>query len=1018
MNPAAFTLKNNRTVLVFYFLLLGIGVQTFFTIGRLEYPEFTIRQAQIITSYPGRTTIQVEQEVTEPLEHSIRKMAEVDEVTSTSKPGLSIITVELGEQYFGLEDIWSDLRNRVNETQLPQGTSTPQVNDDFGDVAPYVYALRGDGFSFQEMQDYAEDIRDDLLAVDGAAKVELYGDQDERVYLEFSSSEFAANDVSPLQIGQILNSQNAVASSGDVLVDTQRYDLVTLGEFDSLDELANYRVTPPGQATTVRVADFFAVHRDYIDPPQSLAHYDGERVICIAVTMVDGGVVTEVGERLNDRLAEIQADLPLGLEIESMFYQPEYVSKSINDFIVNLGQAFFFVVVVMFLFAGWRIAMIVGVLVPSAILFCFTFMPAFGIALEMMSIAALIIALGLLVDNAVVVSEQILVRLSEGMDRQEAVTKSVSGLMIPLLAASGTTIAAFSPIALAPGSTSEFTYSLFAVVTLTLLSSWVLSLTIIPLFCFHFLKPLKRDTPVGRLLNLAYKPYEGLLRFTIKLRWTYPILIFVLTVVAGWGFKFVPNIFFPPNERGQFVIDFELAQGTDIIETEQQVRKLENWLLTEHKDDVRSVSAWIGEGGPRWYLALSPEPPNPNYSFLTVLTHSPMPKDVQALIEQVHEFARDELPSARVVAKALENGPPVGDPIQIEIYGDNLRTLYDLRDKIVAEVKQVDGMYDVRDDWGAWIKQITIDPDPVRSARLGLTTSDIAESLELQFSGTTVTAYREEDKSIPVVMRSREDYRQRPERLDDLPIFTNSGALPLAQVADIRIEFLPGSILRTDTTRVLTVKGRVAGRYSSEALADIQPRIAQLLESKDWPVGYHIEYAGEQAESAESSGKIGAAMPISLSILALILISQFNSMRRCLIIALTIPPMMIGVVPGLLLTGSSFGFMTMLGMIALLGIIVNNAILLIDEMDIQLKAGLEFTEAIVEAARSRLRPIIITTVTTIIGLAPLAISGGGMWSSMAFAMMFGLGFATLLTLLLCPVLFYLFFRKKYEKAEA
>ncbi len=1016
MNPAAFTLKNNRTALVIYVAALLFGVATFFTISRLEYPEFTIRNAQIITQYPGRTTVQVEQEVTEPLEQALRQMPEMADLISISKPGLSIIIVEVGEEYFDMEDIWTDMRNKIAEVRLPVGAYEPMIDDDYGDVYPYIYALTSDGFAYREMLSHAEEIRDDLLAIDGVGKVDFHGEQEERVFLEFSSSELAAYGASPTRIAGIINNQNAVSSSGNVRFGPERYSLVTLGEFENLEELGNYRLTIPGEATSVRVADLFDVRRGYEDPPIALAHFNGQRVVCIAVSMVEGGVVTEVGERIEAKLAEIRQDLPVGLDIERMFFQPEYISKSVNSFVVNLGQAFFFVVLVMLLFAGWRISIVVGILVPSAILVAFALMPSFGVALETMSIAALIIALGLLVDNAVVVSEQILVRLNQGEARRDAVIGAVKDLMIPLLAASGTTIAAFSTIALASGETSEFTYSLFAVVTLTLLGSWVLSVTIIPLCCYYFLKPLKRDTLVGRGLNRLYAPYEKVLRLLIKMRWAYPLLILLLTAGALMLFSKVPNIFFPPNERGQFVIDFELPLGTDIAETEKRVAELEDWLLGEHAEKVRHVSAWIGDGGPRWYLALAPEPPNSGYAFLSVLTHSAEPEEIQALVASVHDFAENRLPAARVVAKALENGPPVGDPIQIRLSGPDMHTLYTLRDRIIGEVQAVTGMFDVRDDWGPWVKQVSIDPDPVRSARLGLTTSSIAESLNLQFSGLNFSTFHEGEDAIPMVMRSREDYREKPDRIADLPIFISEGTVPLSQIAEAGVEFLPGSIQRKDTIRTMTVKGRVRGRFSSDALAEIQPRLAKLTGSADWPRGYRIEYGGEQEESAQAQASIAAAMPISLSALALILVGQFNSLRRFAIIVLTIPPMMIGVVPGLLLTGSSFGFMTLLGMIALLGIIVNNAILLIDETDAKLENGdLNLEDAIVAAAKSRLRPILMTTITTIIGLCPLAFGGGGMWSSMAFAMMFGLGFATLLTLALCPVLFFLFFRRDYAK---
>jgi len=1020
MNPAETTLNNSRTSIVLYLIIMLVGVMTFLTIGNREYPAFTIRNAIIITQYPGRSAIQVEQEVSEPLEQAIRELPQICKVNSTSKSGVSIITVEVDESYFQMEDIWTDMRNKINEAQLPQGASKPKVNDDFGDEFPYLYALTGKDFTPAELKDYADKIRDRILAIDGVGKVEFHGVQKERIYLEFNSNELAARGLSPMQVSQQLNSQNSVVNSGSADHGDERLQVVTLGEFESLEELANYQLIIPGESSGIKISDLFTIKRDYIDPPSSIAHFNGEPVLCIAVSMMNGGVVTEIGERITEEIKSIQNTLPLGLEIETMFYQPTYVSASINSFISNLIQAFCIVVIIMFVFSGWRLAILVSILIPSAILICFSLMPTLDVELEMMSIAALIIALGILVDNGVVVCEQVLGKLNEGVERKKAVVDSVSGLVIPLLAGSGTTIAAFGIIAMAKGSTAEFTFSLFAVVALTLLASWVVALTIIPFFAYHFLKPLKKDTLVGRGLSKLYSPYEKVLRFSLRTKWLIPIVIFALTIVAGWGMKKVPNIFFPPNERGQFVVDFELPLGKNIATTEAEIKQLEKWLLETKKDQVKSVSTWIGNGGPRWYLSLSPEQAKPNYAFLSILTKSEDPAVVEKLSQELNEYAYKQFPAARVSPKMLESGPPVGDPIQIKLTGDDLDTLYQLRDKIITEVRATEGTYGIRDSWGAWIKQITIDPDPIRASRLGLTTSSIASAIDLQYSGTTATYFREDEKSIPVILRSRADYRSNLDQLKDLPIFgSDQGIIPLSQVGDIKIEFQPGSILRKNTVRELTIFCRVRGRFASDVLAELQPKIKKLTDSNTWPTGYQVEWDGEQAKSAEAQQKLAAGAPIPIAVLCLILIAQFNSLRAFLIIMMTIPPMLIGVVPGLLLTGSSFGFMTLLGLIALMGIVVNNAILLIDETRAQVASGdhPSLLVAVVESAKSRLRPIIMTTATTVLGLLPLALSGGKMWSSMAYAMMFGLAFATVLTLILCPTLYYIFYHRKEPKPK-
>lgn len=1017
MNPAEITINNSRTALVIFLVVLMSGVFTYLNIGNREYPAITIRSGIVMTQYPGRTSLQVEQEITEPLEQAIRQIPQVHEVRSTSKPGLSIITVEIDEQYFQMEDIWTDLRNKVASVRLPDGAGKPSVNDDFGDEFPYIYALTGKDFTPAELKDYGDLVRDRLLALDGVGKVEFHGDQREEIYLEFSSSELAAYGLSPQQAAGVLNSQNAVVDSGTTDYGTERLQIITLGEFESLEELKDFPLMRSGDSSSVKVSDMFNVVRTYHEPASSYSHFNGERVLCIAVSMKEGGVVTAIGEEITQELARIQQELPYGVEIETMFYQPVYVSASINAFIVNLVQAFLCVLVIMFVFSGFRLALLVGVLVPSAILLCFSCMPLLEVELEMMSIAALIIALGILVDNAVVVCEQILNRLNNGMEKKKAVVESVQGLIIPLLAGSGTTIAAFGIIAMAQGATAEFTFSLFAVVALTLLGSWVLSITIIPFFAYHFLKPLKKETFVGRILNWITKPYEKFLRLSLKLRWTFPILIFAMTVVAMWGMKSVPNIFFPPNERGQFIVDFELPLGTNLQETETRVSEFEDWLLTEKKDQVKSVSSWIGNGGPRWYLSLSPEQASLNYAFFSILTTSEDPVEVKQLIAEVEELAVTRFPEVRVSAKSLESGPAVGDPIQLKIRGEDIATLYEIRDELLTHMRATPGSTGVRDSWGAWTKQVTVDPDPVRLSRLGLDTSSLGQAISLQYQGLTATSFRDGEKTIPVTLRSREDYRGSLEDLKDLPVFgAIGGVVPLSQAADLSVDFQPGSIRRWNTIRELTLKCRAEGRFSSEVLADLKPKVMEYLESDAFPNGYSVEWAGEQAESEESQKKLAAGAPIPIAILSLILIAQFNSLRSFGIIMLTIPPMLIGVVPGLILTGSSFGFMTLLGLIALMGIVVNNAILLIDEIRSRLKEdATEFKEVIVESAKSRFTPIIMTTTTTVFGLLPLALSGGGMWSSMAYAMMFGLAFATVLTLLLCPTLYFLFFKKKESR---
>lgn len=1005
----SWVLRYNRIAIVFYVLFLCVGLESFRSVGRQEYPPFTIRNAVILTYYPGRSALDVESQITDPLEETLQNIPEITEVKSNSKEGVSIITIELKETLFDLQPIWQDVRNKVAEVSLPQGASQPFVNDSFGDIYPYIYCLSAEGFSLKEINDTADIIRDQILRVDGVAKVEFHGQQRECIYVDFSESKLIANGLTPSQIGQSIRQHNAVSNSGTIKVGSHRLTLFTKGQYDSLKELGQTRITDQG----LTLADIATIYRGSEIPIPTLAHLNGKRVLSIAISMKEGQNVSVVGEHIRKAVHSIQSHLPLGMAMEESFFQPKYVNESVRNFLINLGQSFSFVAVIMLFFAGWRIALIVAILVPSAILYSFSLMPALHIQLEMMSIAALIISLGLLVDNAVVVSEQILVRLSEGLSRKDACIKTVRNLLFPLLVASATTVAAFSPIAIAPGAVSEFTYSLFAIVTATLLSSWVLSITIIPLFCYYFLKPLKRETLIGRMLQKIYTPYEKLLRLAIAGKGWSVALIFAAIIPALWAMQKVPNIFFPPNERAQCLVEMSLPLGSDITTMEERVSRFETWLREHKKEDVVSVSSWIGEGGPRWYLSLAIEFSNPNYAQLTILTKKGDPAFMRQFLKELHDYAAKAFPDVRFASQTLEAGPPVGYPIQIALHGEDIDTLYLLRNKIVKSIEDFKFLYALHDDWDAWDKQLVIDENLAQVQRLGLTPYGIASDIQTRYQGVNVSEFRETQRSLPIIVRSGKAQNAHAEDLAQTPIYGGHGGwVPLGQLAHVGLEFMPGSIRRENSKRVMTIKARVdSSLYASQALAQIQKRINQLLDAQDWPHGYTVSYEGETKESAEAQGRIGGAMPYSLGILSVILMLQFNSFRRFFIIILTIPPMMIGIAIGLLSTGSSFGFMTLLGIIALMGIIVNNAILLIDETDTKLKEGLSVKEGVVAAAKSRLRPILITTLTTIIGLLPLGLAGGGMWSSMAYAMMFGLGFATVLTLVLCPVLYTLFFRK-------
>jgi multidrug efflux pump subunit AcrB len=751
-----------------------------------------------------------------------------------------------------------------------------------------------------------------------------------------------------------------------------------------------------------------------VDPPEELTRVNGKKSLVVAISMVEDGNIVQLGRLVKERLDSLVAELPIGLDFEIVAFQPAFVERSVKEFMVNLGEAFFFVVIVMLLFAGLRMGLIAGLLVPMAMLMCVTLMPAFGVKLQQVSIAALIISLGILVDNGVVVSENILVRLAAGQERVKAARGAVSELSKPLLMASLTTIFAFLPIATADSAVGEYTLSLFIVVTLTLLSSWLLAMTMIPLLCYTFLKPRKKEQTFS---NRFYHVYRRFLLAVLKNRLVFIILV-LLALFGGFRlFQMVPTVFFPPNDREQFTIDFWQPYGSDIRTTAGRVAALEEFLLNyttgkegNENQPVESVASFVGYGGPRWYLALDPEQSNPSYCFMLVNVHQY--KGMHEVIRGTRQYLNERFPDTRHSISPLENGPPVGAPIQIRIKGNNIDKIYKVRDRIAGEISSITGVLNIRDNWGEWTKKLIVDVNQDQAKFAGFTSRDIALSLQSQVSGMTATQYREGEDIIPIVLRSKEAYRESLGRIETLNVYSylNGASVPLLRVADTRLVWQPSNIRRRNEIRTLTLKTDVKGRYPSEVLADIIPLVEKLKESDFWPRGYAVEYGGEFEKSREANQSIIAGLPLAFGLILLVLVYQFNSIRRPMIIALSIPPMIIGISIGLLLTNAPFGFMAMLGMISLTGIIVNNAIMLIDRVEIEKERGQNPPDAVVIASQRRLRPILMTTLTTMVGLIPLSIQGGEMWRPMANTLIFGLAFATILTLGLCPVLYSVLFR--------
>ena len=1011
MNPAIWAIRNNRTFILGILVLILLGIQNYLTIPRLEDPEFTIRTAIVTTVLPGAAPVDVERLVTEPLEERIRELGEVENVIAQSRDEMSILEVEVFERFKDMDPIWQDLRNKVSDArrELPEGVLGPSVNDDFGDVFGIVIALRGKGYAYRELEREAENIRDELLLVPDVAKVEIWGEQEERIFIEFSNARLAQLGINPAMVIDAVEAQNALVPAGSSLVGPQRITIEPTGEFRSIEEIRNLSLSLPGRAENIQLRDIATVSSGYQDPPRILTRFNGERSLMLAVSMTDAGKITELGELIDRRLVELESRLPLGLELDYLTYQPKFVEEAIDNFMINLYTAFGFVFLVMFLFTDLRTAFVAGLLVPMAMLTSIALMGPLGVALQRVSIASLIISLGILVDNGVVVSESILVRLSRGEERLRAVSETVASLAKPLLAASLTTIFAFLPIATARSDVGEYTFSLFLVITLTLLASWGLSMTFVPFLSHYVLKPGKSDQDYE---SGTYRTYRTFLLGALRHKVLTIVVIAALTAGAILAFRFVPEIFFPPNEREMFTVDFWQPYGTDITVTASRTARLEDFLLSQ--EGVVSVGSFVGSGGPRWYLPLDIEHGAPNYTSLVVNTETI--EDVDRVIPATEAFLNENMPDTRADVLRLEHGPSVGAPIQVRISGPDMDILYSLRERIAGVLAEEKGIMDVWDDWGEWSKKMIIDVDQDKARRAGVSSQEIAMSLNAYFSGIEISQYRHSDDLTPIVIRSTEDESEALARIDDLEVYSISKGdhVPLGQVARPRIEWQPSMVRRYGGERAMTVKASVKGRFPSEIQAAVKPVISKM-QQQDWPAGYRVEYDGEVLEQERAKGSVYSGLPLMILLIALTLVAKFNSFRRFLIIALTVPPMMVGVVAGLFLTGDPFGFMALLGVISLTGIIINNAILLVDTVEEERGKGIKDENALVMAAQQRLRPIIMTVTTTIMGLIPLSLRGGEMWSPLANVVIFGLFFSTILTLGLAPALYALFFRLDFRR---
>jgi multidrug efflux pump len=1022
MELTRFAIEKDRIFFAVLIVCLLSGIYAYLGMSRAEDPGFIIRTALVQTLFPGASPERVEMLVTDKLEKVIQEIPELDFVSSQSKVGLSLIYVSVREEYTDMQPIWDSLRRKVERAsvELPEGVVGPLVNDEFGDVFGSLIAVTGDGFSYRELKEVAQEVRDELLLIDEAAKVEIFGAQAERVFVVFDNARLAELGLSPIQLQAALQERNIVLPGGDVTTTYEQVVMEPTGNFESLEELRRSIVSLPGIDTMLRMEDLLSIERGYVDPPEVIVRFNGEPALILGISLREGSNILRLGVSVTDVINRARRVYPVGVDFDLLNFQPADVEQKINSFVRNLLQAVGFVAVIMLLFMGVRTGLIVASLIPATLLVSFLVMSLLDIGLDQMSLAALIIALGMLVDNAIVMSESILVQAEQGKPVKRAAIDSARELRYPLLTSSLTTSAAFLPIFLSQSNTGEYTAPIFKVVTITLLCSWVMSLMLIPVLCVLFMRIRRDGARQSAVTDTFYRYYAAGLLFVLRHRAMTLAIIVVAFVVAIRGMTYVPAIFYPPNDRATFTVEVDLPVGSPIERTDTVTAAIESFIATslppatDEQAGIVSQGSFIGQGPPRFMLSLDQKQRNPNYAYILANLNSPLLLGPE-LFGSIERFVAERFPDVNVTVRHLPLGPPAWPPLAIRISGRDIDEVFTLVEQVKTKLREVPGARQITDSWGPRTKKVVIEIDETRASLAGVTNRDIAVSMQTYLTGLATTKYREDDELIPVVLRSRTEQRTDPARLATMNVFSQvtGQSVPLSQVAYPRLVWQPGVIERRNRLRTVSVEALLEPGYTAAAVNSVmQPWLEE--QQANWPFGYNWEFGGEAETSGKANASIGVKVPVAALIIALLLVAQFNSLRRPIIVLLTIPLALIGVVAGLLLMRSYFGFMTLLGIISLAGIVINNAIVLLDRIRIETdENGLDPATAILTAARQRARPILLTTATTIAGLTPLWLGGGPMWEPMAIVIIFGLIFATILTLGVVPVLYSLFYRVKF-----
>ena len=1020
MNIAEYSIRHKVVSWLFTVILLVGGVISFTRLGQLEDPEFTLKIAMVITNYGGASPRQVEEEVTLPVEKAIQTLPYVKNVTSISSNGLSQIQVEIKPKYKAheLKQIWDELRNKMTDlqSQLPPGAGTIQVIDDFGDVYGILMAITGEGYSYQELQDYADYLTRDLVLVEGVGKVTIGGQREEQVLVEISRARLASLGISPDRIFGLLQTQNTVNPAGKVRVGNEYIRIYPTGEFPSVQAMGNLLISEPGANELVYLRDVASIERGYAEVPNHLYRFNGGPALTLGISFASGINVVDVGARVDQRLKELQYQRPVGMELATIYNQPQEVDKSVSAFMLNLGEAVAIVIAVLLVFMGLRSGVLMGGVLLLTILGTFILMKMMAIDLQRISLGALIIALGMLVDNAIVVTEGILVGMKRGLSKLQAASLVVKQTIWPLLGATVIAIMAFAPIGLSDDSTGEYTNSLFWVLLISLMLSWITAITLVPFFAEQFFS----DKDVGGEDGEGEDPYKGrvfvLYRRLLDRAIHHRVLtlsgMFVLLVVAVLGFGFVKQAFFPPSNTPMYLVDYWLPQGSDIRATREAVSELEASLL--EMDSVTQVTSTIGQGAARFMLPYAPEKSYPSYAQLIVQVKDR--ESINPALAATRDLIREEHLQAFAKVKRLMIGPSPAASIEARFSGPDPKILRDLGLKAQAIMAADGALESIRHDWRQQEKVIRPQFLEAQARRAGISREDLDNTLALNFSGRTVGLYRDGSKLLPIVARPPDDERLSANNLNDVQVWSPvySTYIPISQVVgDFDTEWENALVMRRDRKRTLTVQAEpdVLGEETAD---HVLRRIRPEIEALELPPGYSLTWGGEYEASRDAQEAVFGSLPMGYLFMFIITMLLFDSLRQPLVIWATVPLAIIGVTMGLLLLNAPFGFMALLGFLSLSGMLVKNGIVLVEQIKLEMESREPF-DAVVLASISRVRPVCMAAITTILGMVPLLFDA--FFESMAVVIMFGLGFATVLTLIVIPVLYTLVYGIKPGKDQ-